>query len=294
MNLHAQVIPYQVYICFTIKGHMKKLFDTDTRALRHQRCTRQSTKLNPSAFLHEQAANDLVDRIQSVKYNFKQTALIGDHLGIARQKLVAADIAPQTCLSFNDTLPLEQKSYDLIVDFMDLHHQNDPLGQLIQIRRALKPNGLFLSVMFGGRTLHQLRSSFLEAQTLVEGGVSPYVSPMADIRDIGGLLQRACYALPVVDADKIDVLYQTPLKLLHDLRYMGETNILTNRKKTFLRRETLEKMIEIYPCEQSTNHIIATFELLWMSGWSAHESQQKPLAPGSAKISLSDVLRPTL
>jgi hypothetical protein len=175
---------------------------------------------------------------------------------------------------------------------LSLHFANDLPGALIQTRRALKPDGLFLGTMLGGATLEELRTSFAQAETEIEGGLSPRVSPMADLRDLGGLLQRAGFALPVADSDTVTATYATPLALMRDLRAMGATNVLTARRKSPLRRATLARAIEIYQENFAApgGRIRATFEIIHLSGWSPHDSQQKPLRPGSAKSRLADAL----
>ncbi len=181
---------------------------------------------------------------------------------------------------------------DLAVSALALQFVNDLPGALIQIRRALKPDGLFLAALIGGDTLTELRQSFAAAESEIEGGISPRVAPFADIRDIGGLLQRAGFALPVVDSERIIVRYDTVFALMHDLRRMGATNALTERRRKPLKRATLFKMAEIYRerFADADGRLRATFEVIWLSGWAPHESQQQPLKPGSAKTRLADAL----
>jgi hypothetical protein len=162
----------------------------------------------------------------------------------------------------------------------------------VQVRRALKPDGLFLAALAGGDTLTELRQSFAAAESEIEGGISPRVAPFADLRDLGGLLQRAGFALPVIDSERITVRYDTVFALMHDLRRMGATNALTERRRTPLRRKTLLRMAEIYAerFADADRRLRATFEIIWLSGWAPHESQQQPLKPGSAKARLADAL----
>ena len=169
---------------------------------------------------------------------------------------------------------------------------NDLPGTLVQIRRALKPDGLFIGAMLGGDTLHELRGAFAEAETVQDGGVSPRVAPFADIRDLGSLLQRAGLALPVADLDRVVVTYPTPLHLLQDLRGMGETNCLVERRRTPLRRSTLNAMCAQYSARWAgaDGRIPATFDVIYLTGWAPHASQQQPLPPGSAKARLADAL----
>jgi SAM-dependent methyltransferase len=261
---------------------MQDIFDAQLRELRAARGHQ-----NPVTFIHDRCAEDVAERLSSINRSFKEVVVIGDHFDILKVALQHFQMNI-TAIQSTDVLPLEAAAHDLVISFLDLHHHNDPLGQLIQARRALKPDGLFLGVMFGGKTLHQLRQVFAVAEEKIEHGVSPRVSPMADIRDIGALLQRAEFKLPVIDSDTFDVSYQSPLHLMRDLRGMGETNIVLQRRKTFLRRSTLMELCATYPSENGG--ILATFEMLYLTGWVDHQSQQKPLQPGSAQVHLGDYL----
>jgi SAM-dependent methyltransferase len=191
-----------------------------------------------------------------------------------------------------EALPFRNESLDLVVSALSLQFTNDLPGTLIQIRRALKPDGLFLGALLGGETLTELRQSLLAAEEELEGGASPRVAPFADVRDLGSLLQRAQFALPVTDAESVRVTYAHPLALMRELRAMGASNTLLARRRTPLRRATLVRACEIY-VERfglANGRVPATFEMMTMTGWAPHESQQKPLAPGSAKVSLAQVL----
>jgi SAM-dependent methyltransferase len=194
-----------------------------------------------------------------------------------------------------ETLPFRDGSLDLVVSALALQFVNDLPGALIQIRRALKPDGLFLAALIGGDSLAELRAAFAQAESEVEGGISPRVAPFADLRDLGALLQRAGLALPVTDIDRVTVRYASPLALMHDLRRMGATNVLTERRRKPLRRATLRRLFEIYAerFADPDGRIRATFEIVWLSGWAPHESQQQPLKPGSARARLADALRTT-
>ena len=191
-----------------------------------------------------------------------------------------------------EALPFGDAVFDLVVSALALQFVNDLPGTLVQIRRALKPDGLFLAALIGGETLTELRQSFAAAESEVEAGVSPRVAPFADLRDLGALLQRAGFALPVTDVDRITVRYDTVFALMHDLRRMGATNALIDRRRVPLRRATLMRMAEIYGERFSDDdgRIRATFEIIWLSGWAPHPSQQQPLRPGSAKTRLADAL----
>jgi SAM-dependent methyltransferase len=178
------------------------------------------------------------------------------------------------------------------VSLLALQGVNDLPGALIQIRRALKPDGLLVAALLGGGSLAELRQAFAQAEGELEGGASPRVAPFADLRDLGGLLQRAGFALPVTDSDLFHVRYASPFGLMRDLRRMGLTNALNDRRKTPLRRATLLRAAEIYAerFADPDGRVRATFEIVWLSGWAPHESQQKPLRPGSAKMRLADAL----
>ena len=191
-----------------------------------------------------------------------------------------------------EALPFADGSLDLIVSALALQFVNDLPGALIQIRRALKPDGLFLAALIGGDSLTELREAFAQAESEIEGGVSPRVAPFADVRELGALLQRAGFALPVVDSDRLTVRYESVFALMRDLRRMGATNVLTERRRAPLRRATLQRMAEIYAQRfaDPDGRVRATFEIVWLSGWVPHESQQKPLRPGSARQRLADAL----
>jgi SAM-dependent methyltransferase len=191
-----------------------------------------------------------------------------------------------------EALPFRDAAFDLVVSALALQFVNDLPGALVQIRRALKPDGLFLAALIGGETLTELRQSFAAAESEVEGGVSPRVAPFADLRDLGALLQRAGFALPVADADRVTVRYDTVFALLQDLRRMGATNALIDRRRTPLKRATLSRMAGIYAerFADADGRLRATFEVVWLSGWAPHPSQQQPLKPGSAKARLAAAL----
>ena len=194
-----------------------------------------------------------------------------------------------------EALPLAPARFDLAVSLLALHAVNDLPGTLVQLRRCLKPDGLFLGCFLGGCSLIELRQAFGEAESEVEGGISPRVAPFADLRDVGGLLQRAGFALPVTDTDLVTVRYPDPFALMRDLRAMGMTNVLTERRRTPLRRATLMRAAALYAERFSDpdGRVRASFELVWVSGWAPHESQQVPLKPGSAGARLADALGTT-
>jgi SAM-dependent methyltransferase len=214
--------------------------------------------------------------------------------------IVAADAMPATgtkrvsplVTADEEVLPFRDASLDLVVSALALQFVNDLPGVLVQIRRALKPDGLFLAALIGGDTLTELRQSFAAAESEIEGGVSPRVAPFADLRDLGTLLQRAGFALPVTDTDRVIVRYDGAFGLMRDLRRMGATNALLDRRRTPLKRATLMRMAEIYAQRFADNdgRLRATFEIVWLSGWAPHPDQQQPLKPGSARARLADAL----
>jgi SAM-dependent methyltransferase len=191
-----------------------------------------------------------------------------------------------------EALPFADGSLDLVVSGLALQAVNDLPGALVQIKRALRPDGLFLAALLGGDTLCELRQSFAAAESDLEGGASPRVAPFPDLRDMGALLQRAGFALPVVDSDRITARYFSPFNLLRDLRRMGAANPLVERRRAPLRRSTLARAMEVYASRfaDPDGKVRATFEIIWLSGWSPHESQQHPLRPGSAKARLAGAL----
>jgi SAM-dependent methyltransferase len=213
-------------------------------------------------------------------------------------RIVAADVMPDAVrgetfvAADEEALPFGDATLDLVVSALALQFVNDLPGVLVQIRRALRPDGLFLAALLGGETLTELRQSFAAAESDIEGGVSPRVAPFADLRDLGALLQRAGFALPVTDVDRVTVRYDSVFGLMHDLRRMGATNALLARRRTPLKRATLQRMAEIYAQRFADNdgRVRATFETVWLSGWAPHPDQQQPLKPGSAKARLADAL----
>jgi SAM-dependent methyltransferase len=276
------------------------------RALLRQR-RRRATALGPATFLLDRAAEDLADRLAAVLRRFELAVDLGTpgdavRVALARLgsvgKIVAADILPtaahtETFVAADpEALPFGDATLDLVVSALALQFVNDLPGVLVQIRRALKPDGLFLAALIGGETLTELRQSFAQAESEIEGGISPRVAPFADLRDLGALLQRAGFALPVTDVDRFTVRYDTVFNLMHDLRRMGATNVLLARRRTPLRRATLLRMAEIYAQRFSDpdGRVRATFEIVWLSGWAPHPDQQQPLQPGSAKTRLADAL----
>jgi SAM-dependent methyltransferase len=267
------------------------LFD---RALLHARMRRAGTD-GAVTFLLERVAEDMADRLAAVKREFLAAADLwtpGEGFADLRARLPSiARISLDA--SGSETLPFAAESLDLVVSALALQFVNDLPGVLAQIRRALKPDGLLLAAMIGGDSLIELRQAFAAAEAECEGGVSPRVAPFADLRDVGALLQRAGFALPVTDVDRVVVRYGNAFALMQDLRRMGAANALIERRRTPSRRATLLRMAEIYAerFADSDGRIRATFDIVWLSGWAPHESQQQPLKPGSAKASLAEAVK---
>lgn len=239
-------------------------------------------------FLHEAAADELQDRMAMVNKSFNSAAVVSGFPDFWRVRVPQATLVADT-----DTLALTPGAHDLVIHAMSLHWANDPVGQIIQCRRALQPDGLFLSAAFGGQTLHELRACLGQAEAEITSGMSPRIAPMADLRDMGGLLQRAGLALPVADTQTLTVEYASARHLMHDLRAMGETNALAARLRRPTRRAVFERAEELYQQTFATNdnRVTATFELLFLTGWAPSDSQPKPLRPGSAQQRLADALK---
>lgn len=256
---------------------------TDSAALAAHRARSDSDDL----FLHVTAAGDLDDRLTDVNRTFTERAIVTGHPAFWGKVIPNAH-----CVADTDVLALEQGAHDVVIHAMSLHWANDPVGQIIQCKRALQKDGLFLSVCFGGQTLHELRACLGQAEVEVTGGLSPRIAPMAELRDMGGLLQRAGLSLPVADVANLNVTYRDIWHLMHDLRSMGETNALTSRLRAPTRRAVFERAntlyAEAFPAQGGG--ITATFDLLFLAGWAPDESQPKPLRPGSAAQRLADAL----
>lgn len=272
-----------------------------------QRKRRARKGFHEAAFLHQQAAADLADRLEAIPRTFERVLVLGggelfsSELTTRRDlkarlgHVLEADVGGGAVEIDPEHLPFGDAAFDLVVSPLTLHWINDLPGALIQIRRSLKPDGLMLASLFGGETLHELRISLIEAESELTGGAGPRVSPFADLQDIAGLLQRAGFALPAADRDVTTVRYREPMRLLADLRAMGETSALIERSPRGLSRRILARTFEIYRARFSDpdGRVRATFEILTATGWAPHESQQKPLKPGSAKARLADALKTT-
>lgn len=266
------------------------LFDRALLSARLQRARRDV----PVTFLLERVAEDMADRLQAVTREFVDAADIWTP-GSALHDLLRARCKSVREVTFeaSEVLPLRPQSLDLAVSALAFQFVNDLPGVLAQICRALRPDGLLLAAMIGGDTLTELRQSFAAAEAECEGGASPRVAPFADLREIGALLQRAGFALPVTDVDRIVVRYDSAFTLMQELRRMGATNVLVERRHAPTRRATLLRMAQIYAerFADPDGRIRATFDVIWLSGWAPHESQPKPLRPGSAKTSLEEAVR---
>jgi SAM-dependent methyltransferase len=273
------------------------------RSLQRRR-RRRAASAEATTFLLERVAGELTDRLATVVRRFDVVVDLGTPGEAVRAALhrlnsigmvVGADVLPRKgpfVMADEEALPFRDGALDLVVSALALQHVNDLPGALLQVRRALKADGLFLAALLGGETLTELRQSFAAAESEIEGGASPRVAPFADLRDLGGLLQRAGFALPVTDVDRLTVRYGSVFDLLRDLRRMGATNSLVARRRKPLRRATLERMADIYALQFSDpdGRIRATFDIVWLSGWAPHPDQQQPLKPGSAKARLADAL----
>ena len=269
---------------------------------------RRAASIGPATFLLDRVADDLADRLAVVLRRFDLALDLGSpgdavRTALARLgsigRIVSADTVSETAaatapfvVADEEALPFRDAAFDLVVSALSLQFVNDLPGTLVQIRRVLKPDGLFLAALIGGDTLTELRQSFAAAESEIEGGVSPRVAPFADLRDLGALLQRAGFALPVTDVDRVTVRYDTAFALMHDLRRMGATNALLDRRRAPLKRATLMRMADFYAerFADADGRMRATFEIVWLSGWVPHPSQQQPLRPGSAKSRLADAL----
>ena len=257
---------------------------TDRAALHRNR---QRALHAPALFLHEIAADEVEDRLSLVNKSFTAPAVVTGFPQFWQTRLPQARIVAD-----DEVLTLEPGAHDLVVHALCLHWANDPVGQLIQARRALRPDGLLLAALFGGSTLHELRSALAQAEAEISGGLSPRVLPMAEIRDLGALMQRAGLSLPVADTQPLRTSYASPLALMHDLRAMGESNAMTARHRALTRRGVLDRACDIYTQAFGTSdgRIPATFEMIFLTGWSPDASQPQPLRPGSASARLAEAL----
>ena len=256
---------------------------TDRRAL-----TRNRNRALPEAlFLHDLVADEISERLKEVNRTFTKVAIVTGQPAFWQAKFPGAVVVEDA-----ETLDLDQGAFELVLHMMALHWANDPVGQLVQCRRALQPDGLLLASCLGGQTLHELRSALAEAEAVVAGGLSPRIAPMGEIRDLGALLQRAGFALPVADGTPLTVSYANAFHVMHDLRKMGENNALAHRPRGFTMRNILTEAATLY-AEHFSNadrRVDATFEIITLTGWAPDDAQPKPLRPGSATARLADAL----
>ena len=283
--------------------------DIFDRALLVRRRDRVAAGAGRHEFLLVRVADDLIERLGAVQRRFPVAVDLGAYHGLLGRRLrqvpgigmvvhmeaawrLLAQCEGARVQASEEALPFRDQSLDLVTSGLALHLVNDLPGAFVQIRRALKPDGLFLAALLGGRTLSELRNALLAAEEEVEGGASPRVAPFAELQDFGALLQRAGFALPVVDADTVTVTYPNTLALLRELRAMGATNALKARRKGPLRRATLLRACTLYQERfgLSNGRVPATFEIITLTAWAPHESQQRPLAPGTAKVRLAEAL----
>ncbi|MDA9034888.1 class I SAM-dependent methyltransferase [Hyphomicrobiales bacterium] len=261
----------------------------------------RSFKNNPeSKLFFNEYSQDMFERIELINNTFEKGLALGfRNINLKKSKNIGhlrlAELGMSQNIDFvcdEEFLPIKKSSLDIIISFFNLHSSNDIPGILFQINQSLKPNGLFIGCLFVGDTLKELRFCLAKAEEEITKGISPRISPFADLQDLSNLLQRANFNLPVADIDRHKVTYDNPIKLMNDLREMGETNILKEKQKTFFRKDVLERSMEIYKENFSLeNHkIFATFEIAWLIGWKYHDSQQKPLQPGSGQKNLAEAV----
>ncbi len=274
------------------------VFDRDILRQKRNRC---APHLNEHGFLIDRSMNQITERLAEIKRKFPTSLQIGarttfpdkERFGI--KDLYTLDIAEKLSPKIQadeEYLPFAAESFNLIISPLNLHTINDLPGSLAQIKRALKPDGLFMATLFGGETLHELRTIMSKAEIEIKNGISPRIAPFADMQQMGALMQRAGFTLPVIDSEKITVTYDHPSKLMKDLRYMGESNALLSRSKKAMGKEFLNKIYEQYSnhFSEKSGLITATFDIIFLTGWSPHESQQKPLRPGTAQNKLAEAL----
>lgn len=284
-----------------------RIFDRELLRIRRDR---HFQEIAATDFLYRRAADDILERLSFIRREFRAALDLGAttgnlaarlrQAGIGGDCLLSLDLSPRLISQIDglrvvadeELLPIRPFSLDLVVSALSLQLVNDLPGTLLQLRHVLKPDGLLLASLLGGSTLHELRQAFALAEAETTGGASPRVIPFADVRELGGLLQRAGFALPVADSETVEVGYDSALHLMTDLRAMGWANVLVERRRTMLRRDTLRRVAEIYHERhvRPDGRVRATFEIVTLTGWAPHGSQQKPLRPGSAASRLADAL----
>lgn len=278
-----------------------RIFD---RSLLRMRRSRAAARMADAGFLHREVAARLLDRLHDIDRRHQRALVFGwdaPGLAVPADMVVHADLAAARLearggprlVCDEEALPVRDGAVALILSNLMLHWVNDLPGALVQMRRALRPDGLFLGAMIGGESLMGLRHALMAAEERITGGVSPRLSPMVDIRDLGGLLQRSGFAMPVVDLETIDISYETPLSLLRDLSAMGEANALIDRAQGMLRREVLGEALRLYAerHRDPEGRVLARFDILFLAGWAPSDDQPKPKARGSASISLREALK---
>lgn len=260
---------------------------TDRKTLARNRA-RALALPDPAMFLQDEAIAEVQERLSSVNRTFTDVAVVSGF-----PALWQAAFPPARVIADDPVLDLAEASQDLVVHALALHWADDPVGQLVQCRRALRPDGLLVALFFGGRTLHELRAALAEAEAQVTGGLSPRILPMAEIREAGALLHRAGFALPVADTYTRAVSYRDAFHLMADLRAMGEGNALAARLRRTTSRAVFLRAAAIYAAHYPADdgRIAATFEVIGLTGWAPHDSQPKPLRPGSAAQRLADALQ---
>lgn len=283
-----------------------QVFDPAARQMRRQRAAARTARLGTPAFFTERCIDDVADRLQDIARQFERALIIGP-MGTwdAVADRLPTDKHPKSVtLAYDgptlgsghsapdDALPFDAGQFDLVISILSLHSVNDLPGGLMNLRHILEADGLMMASVFGGDSLHELRQSFYTAESAINGQMSPRIFPMIDFSQAASLLQRAGFALPVVDTDRFTVNYSTPARLIADLRDQGETNILIARDKTPLSRRLSTALWDAYRAQFGTESgkLRASFEILWLTGWVPHARQQKPLKPGSAKMRLADAL----
>ena len=271
---------------------------------------RYAAQMGEVDFLHQLAVDRLIERLDLIRRDFSHLIDVGAHNGFAAEALqghekvgtvLSLDPAPSCIAAASqygearmmdvERLPDDLPKTDAVISLLYLHQVNDVPGLIQQMARQLRPDGLFFAILCGGRTLQELRASMTQAEEEIMGGVSPHIAPMADIKDVGGLLQRAGLAMPVADSELLTVTYSSVFRLMSELKLMGEGNALQGRRSAFTRRDVMMRTAEIYAQKYGTEdgQIPASFELISLTGWSPDASQPKALRPGSAKSSMTDL-----
>lgn len=268
-------------------SHSPQIFD------RHVLNIKQARRISGEyGFLRQRGHDDLLDRLACINREFESALYIGDTAKSGVDLGAKIKNVSTALINVEETLNVQEGSQDLIVSNLCLHRVNDLPGLLVQIRRSLKPDGLFLASMFGGETLYQLRDVLAQTEMDLKGGVSPRVFPFADKQQMGALMQRTGFALPVVDSELITVTYNDLFRLMYDLRGMGESNIIAARDRRYVGRDFFPQAAQTYAARYSEadGKIEATFEVIYLCGWAPHESQQKPSPRGSGQVNLTEIL----